>query len=657
MSQPPAVYPEPAKGGSSLRGFRDWAVNTKIRVTFLLMALSLLATILTTFIKVMATWEEHHVMMVHQQTERRLVQEIHAHMRAAEAWESQIRTPDSIINHLQSLLKKNRQLLTHRAEHHSSASNQFIKEMSGTAEAFLQAFRAAIAAWDKKGLDHTSGLHGAMRADAHRLEAILSNFDTAPLRGFFGQMRANEKTFALRNRPRYLAEVKRRHGQFNTYLEGSQISGELRQKIQGLMARYMAALERYAHQRLQDPDAPWKSADYKALDRISREVNKQLRRLYVPNIQRNYLMLRRVEKDYLQRLQPDYVQRMGGVLEGIRWDVGASGISASEMGLIFKGLAGYERAFKELVAQDEIIHQKTVALRQLAVGFHQHVNEAHALVNQESNAEDEMMDAAFSRAINNGFIFALGVILAAFILLGLITTSIISTPLVHLRNRLIEVGKGRLKQTLTVHSRDEIGQLTGAFNRMIAHLGYIEDVFSSMADILLIVSPDGVIERVNHPELFGYSAQQMQGIRVGQVIREAGRPFLMEARIEGMFQEAGVANAEVTLRTREGLEIEALLSGSVMRDQGRISGVILVAKDITRQKHIQRSLEESEQRFRNITQSASDGIIATDAQGRVTFWNPGAQTIFGYAMDEMLGERVNRLMPPSFHKAHNAGMA
>jgi PAS domain S-box-containing protein len=68
-------------------------------------------------------------------------------------------------------------------------------------------------------------------------------------------------------------------------------------------------------------------------------------------------------------------------------------------------------------------------------------------------------------------------------------------------------------------------------------------------------------------------------------------------------------------------------------------------------------LRQSEARFRSVTDSAPDAIISADAEGRITFFNPSASAIFGYAESEVLGKPLEMLMPERFHTAHGSGMA
>ena len=68
------------------------------------------------------------------------------------------------------------------------------------------------------------------------------------------------------------------------------------------------------------------------------------------------------------------------------------------------------------------------------------------------------------------------------------------------------------------------------------------------------------------------------------------------------------------------------------------------------------SLEHSEERFRSVVETASDGIINVDSQGTITFWNKAAETIFGFSADEMLGKPLTAIMPERFRQAHETGV-
>ena len=56
-----------------------------------------------------------------------------------------------------------------------------------------------------------------------------------------------------------------------------------------------------------------------------------------------------------------------------------------------------------------------------------------------------------------------------------------------------------------------------------------------------------------------------------------------------------------------------------------------------------------------LLQSASDAIIGTDREGRITFWNPGAERIFGFTADDAIGQSLDLIIPENLRARHWAG--
>jgi len=62
------------------------------------------------------------------------------------------------------------------------------------------------------------------------------------------------------------------------------------------------------------------------------------------------------------------------------------------------------------------------------------------------------------------------------------------------------------------------------------------------------------------------------------------------------------------------------------------------------------SLEESEERFRNVTEAAADAIISVNQESKIVFWNAAATRIFGHSQREAVGNDFEELLiPPRFH--------
>jgi two-component system, NtrC family, sensor kinase len=66
-----------------------------------------------------------------------------------------------------------------------------------------------------------------------------------------------------------------------------------------------------------------------------------------------------------------------------------------------------------------------------------------------------------------------------------------------------------------------------------------------------------------------------------------------------------------------------------------------------RAKVTRTELRTSEDRFKAITSAALDGIVMIDPEGRISFWNPAASSLFGYTEAEALGKDLHDLLAPS----------
>src|SRR5947199_5335897 len=68
---------------------------------------------------------------------------------------------------------------------------------------------------------------------------------------------------------------------------------------------------------------------------------------------------------------------------------------------------------------------------------------------------------------------------------------------------------------------------------------------------------------------------------------------------------------------------------------------------------LSRALEKNEKMLLALLESASQGIIAIDRGGRIVLANRRAEEMFGYTRDELLGARIEILLPESRRVAHS----
>ncbi len=166
----------------------------------------------------------------------------------------------------------------------------------------------------------------------------------------------------------------------------------------------------------------------------------------------------------------------------------------------------------------------------------------------------------------------------------------------------------------------------------------------------VIVSWNKAAER-----LFSYTAEEVKGRSALMLVpREVSDevPVVLERIRKG----EAVEPFETVRVRKDGTRVSVLMTISPVKDaDGHVIGASVIARDVTERKRIQEALRVSEERFRSVVESARDAIISADSYGRIVSWNKGAESIFGYERDDVLGKPLTFLMPERFRQAHQHG--
>jgi PAS domain S-box-containing protein len=97
--------------------------------------------------------------------------------------------------------------------------------------------------------------------------------------------------------------------------------------------------------------------------------------------------------------------------------------------------------------------------------------------------------------------------------------------------------------------------------------------------------------------------------------------------------------------------LQGLLLGAVV-----VTAVALVLWSWYRARHAHRAehaLSEVLQRYESVISISADAIIITDANQTIITFNRGAETIFGWQSAEVIGKKLELLIPPRFHSVHS----
>ena len=90
---------------------------------------------------------------------------------------------------------------------------------------------------------------------------------------------------------------------------------------------------------------------------------------------------------------------------------------------------------------------------------------------------------------------------------------------------------------------------------------------------------------------------------------------------------------------------------------GRIVGVVGIARDVSEQTRAEEVLRASEARVRAMFELGADAIIWIDERGAIEAFNPAAERMFGYPAQAVVGKNIKMLMPPPYCDEHDEYLA
>jgi PAS domain S-box-containing protein len=190
------------------------------------------------------------------------------------------------------------------------------------------------------------------------------------------------------------------------------------------------------------------------------------------------------------------------------------------------------------------------------------------------------------------------------------------------------------------------------------------DLLETLPDAIVAVDREGTIVQVNSQaqELFGYDRDELMGQKVEMLVPESYRREHHHHR-ENFAQAPKTrrmgAGLDLCGRRRNGSEFPVEISLSPVSTENRLF-VLSAIRDISDRKKIeeelrraheelyQRTVEqlgESRSRLALIIDSSEDAIISKSLDGTIITWNKGAERIYGYKPEEVIGKHISLLAP------------
>jgi len=180
----------------------------------------------------------------------------------------------------------------------------------------------------------------------------------------------------------------------------------------------------------------------------------------------------------------------------------------------------------------------------------------------------------------------------------------------------------------------------------LAEIQY-RDLVEGTTDLVTRVDMAGIFIFVNHmsEKMLGVNPAECIGLMAFDFVHEEDRESTkrwFNEWINSKDQESTFENRQVNKKT--GDICWMLWTANVEFDEKAVPiAVNSIARDITERKQAVEALQESETRFRTITEHSPDAIFLTDQQGNYTYVNQAASDLLGYSLEELIEMNVTDL--------------
>jgi len=211
---------------------------------------------------------------------------------------------------------------------------------------------------------------------------------------------------------------------------------------------------------------------------------------------------------------------------------------------------------------------------------------------------------------------------------------------------------------------DHGGTVLNSPAKIMANLLLSADLLEALPDAVVAVDRDGIIVQLNSQtqELFGYNRDELIGQNIEILVPETYRSQHHQRR-ESFAQTPKTrrmgAGLDLYGRRRNGSEFPVEISLSPVSTEKEWF-VLSAIRDISDRKRIAEELRRANEelhrrtaeqlgeyrsRLASIVDSSEDAILSKDLTGIVMSWNRGAERMYGYPAEEVVGKHISILAP------------
>jgi diguanylate cyclase (GGDEF)-like protein/PAS domain S-box-containing protein len=170
----------------------------------------------------------------------------------------------------------------------------------------------------------------------------------------------------------------------------------------------------------------------------------------------------------------------------------------------------------------------------------------------------------------------------------------------------------------------------------------LDPILNSAPVGIAVFDYDGLFEAVNpaYCAIYGYQADELLGASITSIF-----PPEMQERVLALhrkFLDEGAAlGGEWEVVRRDKTRLHVISHSVLVVNEAAERYRFVYVTDISER----RRMEQKAQHFQALVQSSDDAIISKSLEGIVTSWNAGAEAVFGFSEQEMVGQPIALLIP------------
>ncbi|TFG37661.1 MAG: PAS domain S-box protein, partial [Syntrophobacterales bacterium] len=146
----------------------------------------------------------------------------------------------------------------------------------------------------------------------------------------------------------------------------------------------------------------------------------------------------------------------------------------------------------------------------------------------------------------------------------------------------------------------------------------------------------------------GYSRDELEGMDFRQYTAPESAENLYKTLHDVYLTGNTSEIVDYKIITKDGRIGYAELSASLIVDSdGTPVGFRGVARDVTERKRAEREIRERGAYLEEVLRVAPDAVLTLDNDSRIVEWNEGAERLFGYSLDEAVGQNIDELLTDS----------